>query len=228
MRIGLFTVLLQRLAWKQMLARVRQEGISAIEIGTGGYPGAHHCPLDELLASEARRSEYIADITNHGLIISAFSCQHEPLHPDPALAVASEKLFRKTVRLAAMVHVPVVNVLSSCPAGAAGDRSPNSVACPWPPHFKTMLDDQWNEMGIPPCGEGCGEALRYHVLSGIIAEELLQGGQQRFIGSESHPVYSTRTSRDLPSNTAPSIDGAVFDGKSRDVPNEWAIQDSNL
>ena len=29
-------------------------------------------------------------------------------------------------------------------------------------------------------------------------------------------------------HTAPEISGAVFDGKSRDVPNEWAIQDSNL
>jgi sugar phosphate isomerase/epimerase len=149
MRIGLFTVLFQQLELKQMLNRARQEGISALEIGTGGYPGDHHCPLDELLTSEVRRSDYLGQIAEHELIISALSCQHEPLHPDSDLAGASDELFRKTVRLAAMLRVPVVNVLSSCPAGAPGDRCPNWVACPWPPHFKTMLDYQWNEIGIP-------------------------------------------------------------------------------
>ena len=149
MRIGLFTVLFQQLGFKQVLVRARQEGISALEIGTGGYPSNHHCPLDELLANESRRGEYLGQIADHGLIISALSCQHEPLHPDPVLAAASDELFRKTVRLAEMLRVPVVNVLSSCPAGAPGDRCPNWVACPWPPHFKTMLDYQWNEVGIP-------------------------------------------------------------------------------
>jgi len=163
MRIGLFTVLFQKLSFKQMLGRARQEGISAVEIGTGGYPGNHHCPLDELLASEARRSEYLEEIADHGMIISALSCQHEPLHPDVVLAGASDELFHKTVRLAAMLQVPVVNVLSSCPGGAAGDRCPNWVGCPWPPHFKTMLDYQWNEVGIPYWRRAAGFAGEHGV-----------------------------------------------------------------
>jgi sugar phosphate isomerase/epimerase len=148
-RIGLFTVLFQKLGFAEMLDRVKAEGVSAVEIGTGGYPGNHHCPLTELLESETRRSEYLGEIAKRKLIISALSCQYEPLHPDAALAAASDELFRKTVKLAALLGVPVVNVLSSLPGGAKGDRCPNWVACPWPPHFKAILDYQWNQVAIP-------------------------------------------------------------------------------
>src|SRR5579872_3196377 len=136
MQIGLFTVLFQGLPFEKMLDRAKLEGISALEIGTGGYPGNHHCPLTELLDSESRRSDYLREIADRKLFISALSCQYEPLHPDQSLATASDELFRKTVNLAALLRVPVVNVLSSLPGGAPGDRSPNWVACPWPPHFK--------------------------------------------------------------------------------------------
>jgi sugar phosphate isomerase/epimerase len=158
MRIGLFTVLLQNLPFEKMLDRAMLEGISALEIGTGGYPGDHHCSLSQLLESEARRAEYLGKIADRKMIISALSCQYEPLHPDRALAAASDELFRKTVKLAALLGVPVVNVLSSCPGGAAGDSCPNWVACPWPPHFKAMLDYQWSQIAIPYWKQAAGFA----------------------------------------------------------------------
>ena len=53
------------------------------------------------------------------------------------------------MRLAQLLEVPVVMALSSCPAGAAGDASPNWITCPWPPHYSEMLKYQWDEVGIP-------------------------------------------------------------------------------
>ena len=53
------------------------------------------------------------------------------------------------MRLAQLLEVPVVMALSSCPAGAAGDTSPNWITCPWPPHYSEMLKYQWDEVGIP-------------------------------------------------------------------------------
>ena len=149
MRIGVFTVLFQDLPFEKALDKIAAAGISAAEIGTGGYPGSHHCPVDELLASQSKRDSYMKAVTSRGLIISAFSCHYEPLSPDAALARQSDEIFRKTVKLAARLGVPVVNVASGLPAGAPGDASPNWVTCPWPPHNLKMLDYQWNTVAIP-------------------------------------------------------------------------------
>ncbi len=149
MRIGVFTVLFQNLLLEQALDRAVDVGVTAVEIGTGGYPGSHHCPVDELLDDKGKRERYTEAIHSRGLRISAFSCHYEPLHPNKKLAKESDEVFRKTVRLAELLEVPVVNVLSSCPAGAPGDTMPNWVTCPWPPHFLEILDYQWNEVAIP-------------------------------------------------------------------------------
>jgi sugar phosphate isomerase/epimerase len=149
MKLGVFTVLFQNLSFEAMLDRVAAAGVEAVEISTGGYPGANHCPLDELLDSADRRQAYLDAVAARGLFISALGCQWEPLSPDHTLAAASDALFRKTVRLAQMLNVPSVNVLSGQPAGAPGDKSPSWVPCPWPPHYLRILEYQWDKVGIP-------------------------------------------------------------------------------
>ena len=149
MRIGVFSVLFQNLPFEEALDRVVAAGVSAVEIGTGGYPGSHHCPVDELLESESKRQEYMEAITSRGLIISAFSCHYEPLSPNKELAKESDEIFRKSVHLANLMEVPVVNAFAGLPAGALGDTMPNWITCPWPPYFLEMLDYQWNEVAIP-------------------------------------------------------------------------------
>lgn len=149
MKIGVFSVLFQDLSFEAMLDRVAEAGLQAVEIGTGGYPGAHHCEIDRLLESEEGRRGYVRALDSRGLFISALSCQYEPLGPSPLLAAESDELFRKTVSLAAALGVPVVNVVSGIPAGGPGESSPNWITSPWPPRYRAMLDYQWNEVGIP-------------------------------------------------------------------------------
>ena len=149
MRIGVFTALFQNLPFEEALDRAVAAGVSAVEIGTGGYPDSPHCPVDELLESESKRQAYMEAITSRGLILSAFSCHNNPVHPNAEVAQEANEVFRKTVRLASLLEVPVVNTFSGLPAGAPGDTMPNWVTCPWPPHFLKMLDYQWNEVTIP-------------------------------------------------------------------------------
>ncbi len=149
MRIGVFTVLFQKLPFEAALDKIAAAGITAVELGTGGYSGQPHCPVDELLASPARRKAYLQAVSSRGLIIGALNSTWEPLHPNKELARASSEVFRNAVRLAQLLEVPVVNSLSSCPAGSPGDTSPNWITCPWPPHFTEMLKYQWDEVGIP-------------------------------------------------------------------------------
>ncbi|TMK56889.1 MAG: sugar phosphate isomerase/epimerase, partial [Actinobacteria bacterium] len=50
MKLGVFTVLYRDLPFEQMLDKVVELGLDAVELGTGNYPGDAHCKPDELLA----------------------------------------------------------------------------------------------------------------------------------------------------------------------------------
>lgn len=197
MRIGVLTVLFQDLPFEKMLDRVVAAGVSAVEIGTGGYPGSSHCPVDELLESESKRKAYMEAIASRDLIISAFSCHNNPVAPKKDEAKLADEVFRKTVRLASLLGVPVVNTFSGLPGGAPGDTCPNWVTCPWPPHFLEMLDYQWNEVTIP-----------YWKEAGKFAEE---NGVK--VAIEMHPgmlVYNVETLLRLREAVGPVI-GCNFD-----------------
>jgi len=184
MQIGVFTVLFQDLTFEQALERAVAGGVTAVEIGTGGYPGNHHCPMQTLLASSERRQEYLDALSRRNLRLSALGCQSEPLHPDRTKAQAADCLFRQTVELAGLLGVPMVNVLSGSPAGAPGDTSPNWVTCPWPLHFLAMLDYQWNQVAIPYWREATREELKRTVLTKLNAAK---GGGYIFHSHHSVP-----------------------------------------
>ncbi len=167
MRIGVFTVLFQNLSFEEALDRALAAGVTAVEIGSGGYPGSHHCPVDELLADAGKRKEYQQALASRGLILSALSCHYEPLHPDRRIAQESRDIFNKSVRLAQMLDVPVVNMLSGTPGGSPTDTMPNWVTCAWPPHYLEILDYQWNQVGIPYFQEAASFAEQHHVKVGV-------------------------------------------------------------
>jgi sugar phosphate isomerase/epimerase len=167
MRIGVFSVLYQNFPFEQAMDKIAEAGATAVEIGTGGLPGSHHCPLDELLESESKRKAYLKVIESRGLIISGFSCHWDPIGPDAKTAKASDEIFRKSVRLAQMMGVKAVNVLAGLPAGGPDDKSPNWVTCPWPPHFLEILDYQWNKVGIPYWRSAASFAQEHQVKIGV-------------------------------------------------------------
>ncbi|NIU60912.1 MAG: sugar phosphate isomerase/epimerase, partial [Pseudomonas stutzeri] len=55
MRIGFLTAPYASLPLEEALDKAAAVGVSAVEIGTGGYPANPHCPVDELLESETKR-----------------------------------------------------------------------------------------------------------------------------------------------------------------------------
>lgn len=149
MHIGVFTVLFQNLQFEQALDKAVAAGVTAVEIGAGGYPGSHHCPVDELLESESARTKYLDALKRRGLLLSALSVHNNPVAPDKVEAQQADQDIRKAVKLAGLLGVPVVNGFSGLPAGSASDTMPNWVTCPWPPHFLEILDYQWHEVTIP-------------------------------------------------------------------------------
>lgn len=149
MRIGVFTALWGNLSFEEALDKAVAAGVTAVEIGAGGYPGSPHCPVDELLESEAKRDEYLQAIHSRGLILSALSIHNNPIHPDPEVAEEADETYKKAIQLAQLLEVPNINTFPGLPAGSPEDRMPNWVTCPWPPHFLEILEYQWDQVAIP-------------------------------------------------------------------------------
>ncbi|ANC76491.1 sugar phosphate isomerase/epimerase [Fictibacillus nanhaiensis] len=149
MKLGVFTVLFSQKSFTDMLDYVKEAGVQAVEIGTGNYPGNAHCPLDELLQSEEKRSKYLHEVEKRGLTISAFSCHGNPLSPDEAFAKESHDTFVKTVELANLMNVPVVNCFSGVPGDSENAKYPNWPVSPWPNEYSDVLKWQWEEKLIP-------------------------------------------------------------------------------
>ena len=167
MKLGVFTPLFANLGFEEMLDKVAAAGLDAVEIGTGGSPGDHHCKIDELLESEEARKEYLKKVSDRGLIISAFSCHNNPISPDKVEARAGDELLRKTIKLAQLMGVPVVNTFS----GTAGDnedaKAPNWPVIPWPTAYTDIKTWQWENKLIPYWKEIGNIAAEYGIKIGI-------------------------------------------------------------
>jgi sugar phosphate isomerase/epimerase len=198
MKLGVFTPVFGTLNVKDMLAKVRALGkVEAVELGTGGWPGNDHLDVDALLGNKSRACEYRKMIADAGLSISALSCHGNPIHPDAATARQYDEVFRKTIRLAEQMEVPVVVTFSGCPGDSEDARHPNWVTNPWPPEFLDVLDWQWEKKVVPYWIEAGGFAGEHGVK----------------VALEAHPgfvVYNVDTALRLRREAGPNV-GVNFD-----------------
>lgn len=148
-KIGLFSALYGHLPLQEVLAKMAAQGLQAIEIGVGAYPGQSHINPDELLASADARDRFLGQVRDHGLSISALSVHGNPIHPNKEIAQAHHDAFIRGVKLASALGIPVVNGFSGCPGDHPGAVNPNWVTCAWPDEYRDILEWQWNEVVIP-------------------------------------------------------------------------------
>jgi len=149
MKLGVFAVLFGNMKFPDALDFIAQNGLDAVEIGTGNYPGDKHCPLKELVASPSKAKAWKSEVDSRGLEISALSCHGNPLHPDTAFAKKDVETMHSTIRLAEMLGVKTVVVFSGCPGDSDRAKYPNWVTCPWPPDFSAIIKWQWEKKVIP-------------------------------------------------------------------------------
>ncbi|HFU4480778.1 TPA: sugar phosphate isomerase/epimerase family protein, partial [Streptococcus suis] len=149
MKLGVFTVLFADKNLEEMLDYVKNAGLDAVEIGTGGYPGDAHLKLDVLLNSEAERQTFLEKVNSRGLTISALSCHGNPVSPDEAFRKDSHETLVKTIKLAGLLNIPVVNTFSGTPGDSEDGKYPNWPVTPWPEEYSTVLKWQWEEKLVP-------------------------------------------------------------------------------
>ncbi len=196
MKVGVFTPLLSQLPLPAVLEKLKELGITTIELGTGNHPGDAHCKLS-MLHDPTALAEFQKILADHGTSISALSCHGNPLHPNPARASHVSEVSRKTILLAEKLGIPVVVDFSGCPGDSPNAKCPNWITCPWPPDYLEVLEWQWHET-VAPYWIGHAKFAADHGVS---------------IAIEMHPgfvVYSPGTLLKLRSLAGPSI-GCNFD-----------------
>lgn len=132
----------------EMLDKARDSGFQALELGTGNWSSAPHLDLDALLGSPVRRRDFLAALEARGLSIAALNCSGNQLAPN-AEGKAHEAVVEKTFRLAGLLGVRKVVMMSGLPGGGPGEGLPNWITTSWPPENLEVLAWQWEEVALP-------------------------------------------------------------------------------
>lgn len=147
-RIGVFDTAFRDLPTEQMIEVVKELKIEAVEIGSGNDPGQAHCDRQGLLRDGGKRRAFLDLFEKNGLIISAFSCHGNPVHPDSDKARREDRVYRESIDLAAKTGVGRVVCFSGCPGDGSG-KHPNWIQSLETDEFVRILNWQWNEVLIP-------------------------------------------------------------------------------
>lgn len=199
MKLSVLAVLFNDRPLYQALHFLKEQGVQAVEIGCGGYPGKEHCDPAALLLDVPRFNLFQDNIKNSGLELAALSVHGNAVHPNKAIAKVFHDDFVNAVLLAEKLGVNRIVTFSGCPGGSAEDKTPNWATCAWPDDFQKVLDYQWNGVLIP-----------YWKKMAAFAQE---HGVTR-IALEMHPgfcVYNPETLLKLRNAVGGDIIGANFD-----------------
>jgi len=140
MKLGVMSALFGGMKLVDALAYCHKQGLDAIELPAGAYPG-DPWNLNGIAGNKKKLRALKKLLTNNGMMVQGIACHGNPVHPDKAIARAHRKAHRNAVRLAAEFETVVVN-FSGCPAGCATDKTPNFVTCPWPDEFSEAAEYQ--------------------------------------------------------------------------------------
>jgi sugar phosphate isomerase/epimerase len=116
-------------------------------VNTGNWSAAPHLDLANLLADAAARRRFRDAFESRGLELTALNANGNQLHPTDGARQSST--LHATVRLAGLLGVETVCLMSGLPAGGPEDRTPNWIVSSWPPETGEILAWQWREQLIP-------------------------------------------------------------------------------
>lgn len=149
MKLGVMSALFAGRPLEEVCSFVASNGLEAIELPVGAYPGKPYFDPRRVLASTAEQQRIRSLLSDHGLTLSGLAVHGNPVHPKSAIAREHHGAFETAVQLAPKLGTDIVINFSGCPGGAKGDKSPNWITCPWPGDFLDILRYQWDEVLVP-------------------------------------------------------------------------------
>jgi sugar phosphate isomerase/epimerase len=149
MKLGAYTACLHDRPLDETLKILGELGLTSAEINTGGFIGAPHIPIDDILAGAAAREDYLGRFTQAGITLTGLNVNGNPLHPDPLVGPRHAADLHRTIEVAAALGVKRVVTMSGLPGAHAGSPAANWVVNPWDSQWLDILDHQWNEVAVP-------------------------------------------------------------------------------
>jgi sugar phosphate isomerase/epimerase len=138
---------LGHLSFKEAAKASADLGLAALEVEMGNWSSAPHANLAALLESKDKRLGFQSVLEENGLSLAALNCSGNQLHPFDG--ERQSKVVYDTIRLAELLGVNTIVLMSGLPAGGPNDLTPNWITCAWPPENQRILDWQWNEKLLP-------------------------------------------------------------------------------
>ncbi len=166
MHIGVLTAPLHGQDRPDAFAYLNELGVTAVELGVGGFPGSGHADRGQLLSETAARESLQDDLDKYDLEISALATHNNPIHPDDAVASEADQELREAIELAGLLDVDAITTFSGLPAGAPEDTTPNWITAPWPTEHADALEYQW-DVAVDYWGEINDLAAEHDVNIGI-------------------------------------------------------------
>ena len=134
--------------FEEMLDTLAGLGYESVEIACGNWSKAPHINLDEMLESADARKKFMDAIASRGLKLEALNCSGNQLAPNEE-GRQHQEVVEKTFKLAGLLGVKHIVMMSGCPGGSPTDCTPNWIVTSWPPITTQILNWQWEQILIP-------------------------------------------------------------------------------
>jgi sugar phosphate isomerase/epimerase len=226
MKIGMITDSLGDMDAEELVKTAAELGIERLEFAGGNWSRAPHLNLDRMLESAPARREFLARLRDHGIALSALNCSGNPVHPGEH-GRRHREVTEKTVKLASLLGVERVVMMSGCPGGP-GDANANWVTTSWPAEMQTILKYQWEEVLIPywrglvAYANGLGIrklCLELHGHQNVYSVETFQRLRDAVgdtVGVNFDPSHLMWMGAD-PLKAIPALDGAIYHVHAKDT-----------
>ncbi|WLW57457.1 sugar phosphate isomerase/epimerase family protein [Streptomyces sp. YU58] len=200
LKLGAYTACLHDRTLTEALDILQENGLTSVEVNTGGFIPAPHCPVDLLLSSATARREYLAAFAGRGMELTGLNCNGNPLNPLPGVGPKHADDLRRTIRLAGLLGVKHVVTMSGTPGSDPDAKYPSWVVNPWDGVYMDVLDYQWGvavefwkEIDALARANGVRVAIEMHphnvVFSPVTLKRLIDEGGLTNVGAEMDPSH---------------------------------------
>jgi len=144
MKLGVYNAILHDRSLPEAIKVIKDLGLGAIELNTGGFLKATHVPtMDDILVSDSARDDFLAIFEGTGVVIGGLNCNGNPLHPNPIIGDKHAEDVRRSIRLAHRLGQNRVVTMSGLPGGEPGAKYTNWVVNAWNSAALDIIDYQW-------------------------------------------------------------------------------------
>ena len=106
LKLGAYTACLHDRPLEAALDVLGANGLTSVEVNTGGFIPSPHCHVDLLLASDQARADYLGEFSSRGMELTGLNCNGNPLNPLPGVGPKHADDLRRTIELAGLLGRP--------------------------------------------------------------------------------------------------------------------------